>query len=247
MIKSKQSSLRILRKIHTYVGLGSFMILCWLAISGLFLNHTDGLKLSTKFTDNAAVLSLYNIPNLVFSQGVQINGQWIFAADNNIYAQNSGLLIANKPFTSALLKGNITVVASGYELLFFTNSGEYIDNLVFEQEILKIGLNKTQLIVQGKTGNLAVNENYTEVSRHNNRETVKWQLPKKLPDRLKYSVSKTKTISLERLLLDAHSGRILGIFGVYFMDFMAILLIFMGISGVLIWTIRKINKRTYWR
>mgnify|MGYP006981145103 CR=1 FL=1 len=48
-------------------------------------------------------------------------------------------------------------------------------------------------------------------------------------------VYRSQFLTLERIILDAHSGRIFGLFGVLFMDAVAILLILLSLSGVYIW------------
>jgi hypothetical protein len=46
---------------------------------------------------------------------------------------------------------------------------------------------------------------------------------------------------LERVVLDLHSGRLLGSFGLYLMDLTAILLLMLGLSGTWIWS-RRLRK-----
>jgi uncharacterized iron-regulated membrane protein len=49
-------------------------------------------------------------------------------------------------------------------------------------------------------------------------------------------------LSLEKLVQDIHSGRILGSAGVFFMDLVAIMLILLSLSGVWIWS-RRLRKK----
>lgn len=46
-------------------------------------------------------------------------------------------------------------------------------------------------------------------------------------------------LTLERLLLDIHSGRVLGSWGVVLVDIMALLFVFMAMTGVWIWYRRR--------
>ncbi|MBT3530759.1 MAG: hypothetical protein HOF74_04475 [Gammaproteobacteria bacterium] len=46
-------------------------------------------------------------------------------------------------------------------------------------------------------------------------------------------------LSWERIVLDIHSGRVFGQFGVFLVDLMAILFLFMAITGVWIWSRRR--------
>ena len=65
-----------------------------------------------------------------------------------------------------------------------------------------------------------------------------WVKPTQVSEKLKEQAVlayRAQFLTLERIILDAHSGRILGLFGVLFMDAVAVLLILLSISGVYIW------------
>ncbi len=63
-------------------------------------------------------------------------------------------------------------------------------------------------------------------------------MPAALPGDVAQAVlahSRAHTLTLERVLLDLHSGRIASRFGVWFMDGIALVLISLVISGLWIW------------
>jgi hypothetical protein len=59
-------------------------------------------------------------------------------------------------------------------------------------------------------------------------------MPKDLHDKLMI-LYRGKGLPLERVILDIHSGRILGQAGVLLIDFMAILFLLLAMSGVWMW------------
>jgi uncharacterized iron-regulated membrane protein len=52
-------------------------------------------------------------------------------------------------------------------------------------------------------------------------------------------------LPLERVMLDLHSGRILGRAGVYLVDTAAVLFLLLAISGVWLWARRRASARTH--
>ena len=52
-------------------------------------------------------------------------------------------------------------------------------------------------------------------------------------------------LTVERIVLDAHSGRLFGDIGVFFMDIVAVLLILLSLSGLYIWLRHKQNKNKH--
>ena len=54
---------------------------------------------------------------------------------------------------------------------------------------------------------------------------------------------RSQFLTLERIIVDGHSGRLFGLFGVLLMDLVAVLLILLSVSGVYIW-LRKGKKKS---
>jgi len=246
--KRKLNKQVILLKAHRYIGLTSFIILCWLAISGLLLNYTEGLQLNHKKSTNKLLLNLYNIPTPTFTKGIKVGEKWLFGIDDNIYF-NKLKLSANytPPFITATFKDDFLFVATKNELLIFTFKGDYVDKLSSKADIKKIGLNNSkQVVIQTADACLFVDSEFTQLSPCQQKNQIAWLQPQTIPKALKDELLRQYQgagISWERVFLDAHSGRILGIAGVYFMDAMAILIIILGLSGFLIWLFRSIKKR----
>ena len=49
----------------------------------------------------------------------------------------------------------------------------------------------------------------------------------------------SQQINLERFLLDAHSGRFFGKYGIYVVDIAAILLLILSVTGIWLWVVRR--------
>lgn len=228
----------MLHKLHRYMGLISFVALFWLAISGLFLNHTQTFKLSERRIDNAFVAKFYGIHKLMFTQAIRLGGEWIFGINNDIYWGDKKIPAKHDAaFVSAIQKDNLVIIATKKELLILTQAGEYIDNLGIKNEIQKLGLDgRHNVVVETKDNCLTINQEYT-ASAHCSEGGQVWVQPHALADEFKdrFKEKWQNGISLERILLDAHSGRILGIMGVYLIDIVAIFMVVIGFSGFLIW------------
>jgi hypothetical protein len=52
-------------------------------------------------------------------------------------------------------------------------------------------------------------------------------------------------LSVERVIADLHSGRVIGIVGPFVMDVVAVLLIVLSLSGLLLWLRPRGSQRTW--
>jgi len=67
---------------------------------------------------------------------------------------------------------------------------------------------------------------------------INWSTAEHMSERETADISqryRSNIISLETLLLDIHSGRFFGSYGTLFFDFIGIVLLFLAITGVIIW------------
>ena len=65
-----------------------------------------------------------------------------------------------------------------------------------------------------------------------------WIKPEQVSEQIKSAAIQryqSQHLTLERIFVDAHSGRILGTLGVLLMDLVAIILVLLSISGLYIW------------
>lgn len=249
-VKRKNNKQRFLLKAHRYIGLFSFIVLCWLSVSGLLLNHTEELQLDQQFSHSPALLSLYNIPTPEIQSSFSQDNHWIYLLDQQAYFNQQAL--AGEPvekLIGAIQVDEIIALATPYSLKLYLPTGEYIDSLSVKNTIEQVGQIANSIAIQTKaetqTACLQLNEDLTAFNSCPVNSTAQWLSPSPIPDELKSNFLENfqgKGISLERVLLDTHSGRIFNMPGVYFMDFMALLIIFIAISGVSLWLIRKIKK-----
>jgi len=131
-----------------------------------------------------------------------------------------------------------------------TDAGELIDILTLNSglpgKIQSIGLTQNQqavILVDGQT--YASNDQFLSWQLVDTAQTI-WSQPQTLPKALTTKLEASwqgDGLPLERVVLDIHSGRILGDSGVYIMDSAAILCLLLAASGVWIWLKQKLARQ----
>ncbi len=245
MNKSSIFNYRRLRPIlwrwHRRTGLFAAFFVVVITVSGLFLNHSSELALAKKHVGQQWLLSTYGIELPTFTS-YAIGHQWLSGDDRQQLFLNSSLLAACR----GLLIGAVEfddgfVVACEQELLLFTVNGELIEKMGpvygLPVPLARLGLCDDQVCIATEQRVFQF-DNQALAFRPVTQFNAVWSQLKKLPAQLKAELLDSYQgpgLSWERVLLDLHSGRIIGKAGVWLYDLAAILLLFLSLSGFVLW------------
>ena len=235
---------RLLR-IHRYLGLVVAAFVLILAITGILLNHTEGFGLDQKQVRSPWLLRLYQIPSPEW-QGSFRTGQFTATQwDQTIYLNRQP--VATGELLGLVEVDEILLLAAGRELLLLTESAELIDRLPLPEQLpspWRLGLDQEQrAIIAGGNRAWQSDFDYTDFEPRQKPTTeVAWS-ESYTPSATELSQAQTEIagpgLSLERIILDLHSGRIVGLAGVIWMDLVAVLMITLTGTGVWIWWRRR--------
>lgn len=245
--------------LHRFIGLSAAFFAILLSITGILLNHTEEFDLDSRKVSSSLVMELYGIkaPDIKRSFMLSNSGnhsantekKWVVEFAGSLYLDRQKLN-CNVPLTGAIKTTELTIVSGQTHVCLFTHQAELVDSLAVEEgdSIRRLGKNAVDnIIVDTSAGPFLINADFTElVSWQGTAEdSIEWVLPDHPPDSLSTFLKqkhKGEGLPLERLILDLHSGRIFGLFGVYFMDLIAVLIIFLSITGFVMWVQRKLKR-----
>lgn len=231
---------------HRYLGLVATTFVLILTLTGLVLSHTDSLKLSSKKVDSKTLLGWYGIKAPDFAVSYRAGNNWVSQFGKHIYFNEKEITGASASLTGALIVNNIIVVAGQDTVFLLTDEGEFIERLSgvhgVPDMIERIGLDSTgQLVVQAGSSDYTVDDNFLEWEK-TEAVNVDWVTKETVSDIMLaklVNAHRGSGLSMERVMLDIHSGRILGVWGVYLMDAIVVLFLVLSISGVWVWATRK--------
>ncbi|MCV6604515.1 MAG: PepSY-associated TM helix domain-containing protein [Porticoccaceae bacterium] len=238
---SKVSSPRRWARWHRRIGLSAALLVLVLAITGIMLNHTSGLGLD-KHSPPAAVVSLvYGIeaPELV---AFPLASNWLSASGSQLFLNDEPLLSCSGSLSGAVALDSDLVVACEGELLLLNHSGDLLErigaSLGLPLPVNGLGLDEGRGLVL-QNGDYSYRADLTDLSwQLVSSDAVAWSQPQPLPQKLQRQLAAytpQSDITWERLLLDIHSGRVLGVVGVWLMDLAALALILLSITGFVMW------------
>ena len=250
--KSRAKLLRSLYIWHRYIGISTAIFVIVLTVTGLLLNHTDELKLDAAYVQSDMLLDWYGIDAPAGLVSYKAGGVSITGVKEQVYRDDSLLPQLAAPLAGAVAYGDLLVIASGGTLSLFTPTGELVEKLDnvagVPSGIQAIGITPQALLAVRTAEDIYLtNEDLLEWYRADAPE-VAWSsatpTAPALRERLQAAYRGTG-LPLERIMLDLHSGRILGQAGVYIMDAAAIGFLLLALSGIWLWLRRKASARAH--
>ena len=207
------------RRVHRWLGTVLVAFVLVLATTGIALNHTSALGLDRKY----------------------ISWSWLLDA----YGMN-----APSPYTGMVSIQSLVVVADGQHVHVLLDSGELVEFIdlsgTLPGDIQRIGDANDRAVIDG--GEVLYRSDaevtYFEPWADGNASEVSWSSatdPETKGLEALQMAWRGQGLTLERVLLDLHSGRIFATAGVVVMDLVAIGMIVLALSGLVL-SVRRVRR-----
>jgi hypothetical protein len=232
---------------HRYMGVSAALFLLVIAATGILLNHTEDLKLDSRFVDSDWLLDWYGIqaPDTLVS--FSCADRFITLMGQHLYLDRREIDGNYRQLSGAVCTADMLVVAVNNSILLLTPGGELIEQLQGEDGIpagiSRIGLdNSGRVVVHSSHDDYQADNDFTNWRRTQDNRHIDWAQPAALEPGLQASLQhhyREEVLPIERVMLDLHSGRLFGRLGPWLFDFAAVLLILLSLSGSWIWLKRR--------
>ncbi len=225
----------------------NLFFIIFLSLSGVALNHTTSLSLAHQPINNTWLLDHYGIAppsdvRFYQSNTLQVTNNLLWLNDKLLLESNSNIVAATLISLDQNSNSEIVLAVSNEQVYFFNQQGDLIDQLGEElgvpQNINALSVDKSDVVVRTPTGYFQTTTDFFEWTKVTFVMEPDWIKSITAPEQTKAKAEllyRSQFLTVERIILDAHSGRILGFFGVLFMDAVAVLLILLSLSGIYIW------------
>lgn len=237
---------------HRRLGLTAALFVLLLAITGLALNHTDSLGLDERYVGAGWLIGWYGIDAPARAEGFRLDGRTVTQLGDRLYLDDRLVEQEAGALAGAVSTGGFIVVAVDGDLLVLTAVGDRVERLGREDGIpagiRAVGTDADgRLMVRTASGIYRADpELLSWAPAGGEPNAVRW--PESAPPEPALLASLRQDylshiLTLERVLLDLHSGRILGRYGPWLMDAAAVLLLVLAVTGVWLWSGLRPNGR----
>ncbi len=238
---------------HRRIGLFALVLVVILAITGIMLNHTEKLNLDNTFINNSLLLGWYGIEPedepVSFRIKNSTQDHIISAWQKQLFFDNTAIINLEQMMHGAIAAEQFIVVALENEIILLSYEGELIERIstgISFGNIQRLGKKYKRPVIETSgplyyiadehilDWDVIINEGveWTEEYTLNNKEREQLLI-----------AYRGNGLKLERVILDLHSGRIFGHYGIYLMDAAAIALLWLSLSGLWVWSSRRRKMR----
>ena len=257
---------------HRRSGLIILPVILMLAITGILINHSQSLGWAKTPVYSSWVAWLYGIHDTDIDQGFATGKHWVSQVGDSLYLDQSPIGHCEQPLLGALRWQETIALLCNNRIALYLPDGQLVEELTnLPVQASAIGTmatathhspNNTSNSTSNNTSNntpengsllLQANPPYYLDNNSWSWQTARsdltadWATPESLPQELTAQLNSDKPvpgITRERLLLDLHSGRLFGRIGVWVVDAVSIVLIFLALSGTFTWLKRIWLKQT---
>jgi hypothetical protein len=241
-----------MRRLHRSFGAGAALFVLFMVLSGLVINHSNGLGLDQRQVSQPFLLGWYGLgePDNVLS--FEFDDDWLSFAGSQLYFNEKPVATITGG-VGAITSGDLLIAAGREELLLLDHDGNLVERLpwaaIGPAPIDSIGLDEnTRVLV--KSGDQLWSADADLLNWRRTEKTMAsphWSTPKPAGEALQQAINSAyrgEGLNLERVILDLHSGRIFGSIGVLVYDLLALALGFLSISGLVLWFRSRRNGKS---
>ncbi len=238
---------------HRRIGLFALILIIILSLTGIALNHTEKFKLDETYINTSWLLTWYGIePDgepVSFRIKNSSQDHVISAWQKKLFFDNTAITNLEQTMHGAIGAEQFIVVALDNEIILLSYQGELIERIntsISFSNIQRLGIKYKRPVIETSDPLYYIADEHILDWDIIANEGIEWTEKTTLNDieREQLLVAyRGNGLKLERIILDLHSGRIFGQYGIYFMDAAAIAMLWLSLSGLWVWSSRRRTMR----
>ena len=235
---------------HRRLGIFSAAVLVVVVVTGIPLNHVETLGLDRKTIDNEALLEWYGMEPEDAPVGYEVGSGWLIWFGDALFLDDRRLEESATEVVGAVQVGELLHIATRREMLVLLDDGSLVERVpsaALPDSIEAIGVSEDDRVtLQTPNGRFSATADLVEWTQ--TAASVVWSRPAQPPPELEarlVEAHRGSGLPWSRLLLDIHTGRILGVWGPYLIDAVAFALLLLVGTGIFNWL--RSTRRPRWQ
>ncbi|MGS0676296.1 PepSY-associated TM helix domain-containing protein [Shewanella sp. 0m-4] len=235
--------LRQLRPWHRRIGIFSTLLVIFIAITGVLINHSNHLSLDTAHVKQTWLLDYYGIKPPTDVAIYQLSPYHLASSDNEVWLNDKLILEAGSEVLAVAVNQEMIVAIDSQHLYLLSPQGVLLETQSsatgLPDHIQAIGYSEAWWL-QTTSGQYKADNDIIEWTAVAPSAVINWVSPIDNAETIKVAEQiRSSRLTWERVLLDMHSGRFFGSLGPWIMDLVALSLLIMAFTGCYIWLQQK--------
>ena len=247
----RSSKLRSWYVWHRWLGVFASVLVLVLAVTGILLNHTEALRLDARQIRFEALLTWYGIDGPAHLTSYAVGRTRLTQGGPRWFLDAKPLPDEFPPLRGAVRLHSLLVAATPDALWLLTEQGDLVERMDnragVPADIRRIGTDADgRLLIDAAGGYWRGDRDLVQWQPVEQPPRARWATQEPVSDALRQQILQSYRgagLPLERVLLDLHSGRIFGSWGVFLMDAAAMALVMLACSGVWLWWRGRSRRR----
>lgn len=227
---------------HRLLGITSAAIVIVTVATGIVLNHGDALGLSGRHAASGIVRSLYGLhapaPDAVYASALGP----VVQVGTRVFIEATTLVERESPLVGVVVVGDGLLLAFADGLVQIDSERRIVDRYDaldgLTTPVLRAGAGDGRAWLESDGGVQAFEADGSLSSGGLPVVGIDWSEAAELTSAQAEALTRAYTgdgVSYERVLLDLHSGRLFGAFGVWIVDAAALCVLVLALTGVFMW------------
>jgi hypothetical protein len=253
--KTKRKLPRELYRWHRRIGASAALFVVWIVISGWLLNHSDSLKLAQQQIYSPALAHWYNLHYAVPTKIFNSKNHWLVNNDETLILDSKILSTQFSNVIGLTQSEQFIAIASNHEILLLDAQNQVVDKLNESslpfKYITKIGSGCDGIAITDADADADDNNPIHTLSSQDGLEwqpcsqPITWSTAKPInTDQLKQLEPQlVPAISVEKIIIDLHTGRFFGRYGAFVVDVIGLCLMLLALSGL--WLFLRNSRKNH--
>ena len=239
------------RRLHRLLGAGAAVFMIFMVLSGIAINHSNAMRLDQRQLAQPLLLDWYGLGEPESIRSFELGESWLSIAGSQVYL-NGNYVATLSNAVGAISISDMLIAAGRDELLILDHAGNLIERVSWSPSgagsIDAIGLLDNAIVVLKSNDQFwAADRDLLNWRRPDDMVTATWSVSTATPDIVHKAITEQyrgEGLSIERVLLDFHSGRIFGTVGIIVYDLLALAIGLMATSGLVLWVRGRRNGKS---
>jgi hypothetical protein len=236
----------LLHRWHRRMGAVAGLFVLWLAASGIVLNHSTALGLDHTEISAPWLIRMYGLHTVIPDRGFRSANHWMIGTDSRTVIDGRPIPAALPEPLGLVAMNNLLFAANTSCITVLDAGGRLVDTLrgsdLPVSTIRRMGQGGGVVVIADLQDHRFASRDGLDWASYSG--SVIWAASEIVPASVRARAAPylSPQLPLERILLDAHSGRIIGHYGPLLVDAIGMVFMLLALSGLWIYLRYRVRR-----